>query len=68
MKGFKGKSITVKNSFFYENMFQGPKGYRAQICEVQQQYENMSTKWPFYTFFKLILLYTNMFSLVFSCS
>ena len=31
-------------------MFQGPKGYIAQICEVQLQYGNSTTKWPFYTF------------------
>ena len=34
-------------------MFQGPKGYMAQICEVHLQYENSTTKWPFYTFFLL---------------
>ena len=26
-------------------MFQGPKGYIAQICEVQLQYGNSTTKW-----------------------
>ena len=30
-------------------MFQGPKGYIAQICEVHLQYGNSITKWPFYT-------------------
>ena len=30
-------------------MFQGPKGYIAQICEAQ--YGNSTTQWPFYTFF-----------------
>ena len=33
-------------------MFQGPKGYIAQICEVNLQYGNSTTKWPFYTFFE----------------
>ena len=32
-------------------MFQGPKGYIGQICEVHLQYGNSTTKWPFYTFF-----------------
>ena len=32
-------------------MFQGPKGYIAQICEIHLQYGNSTTKWPFYTFF-----------------
>ena len=36
---------------FYKMMFQGPKGYIAQMCEVRLQYENSTTKWPFYTFF-----------------
>ena len=34
-------------------MFQGPKGYIVQICEVHLQYGNSTTKWPFYTFFLL---------------
>ena len=33
-------------------MFQGPKGYIAQMYEVHMQYENGLTKWPFYTFFE----------------
>ena len=45
-------------------MFQGPKGYRAQICEVHLQYGNSTTKWPFYTFFELIPLPINIFSLI----
>ena len=32
-------------------MFQGPKGFIAQICEVHLQYGNSTTKWLFYTFF-----------------
>ena len=32
-------------------MFQGPKGYIEQICEVHLQYGNSTSKWPFYTFF-----------------
>ena len=32
-------------------MFQGPKGYIAQICKVHLQHGNSTTKWPFYTFF-----------------
>ena len=32
-------------------MFQGPKCYIAQICEVQ--YGNSTTKWPFYSFFRV---------------
>ena len=32
-------------------MFQGPKGYIAQICEVHLQYGKSTTKWPIYTFF-----------------
>ena len=32
-------------------MFQGPKGYIAQKCEVHLQYGNSTTKWPFLTFF-----------------
>ena len=31
-------------------MFQGPKVYVAQICEVHLQYGNSTTKLPFYTF------------------
>ena len=31
-------------------IFQGPKGYIAQMCEVRLQYGNSTTKWPFYTF------------------
>ena len=27
-------------------MFQGPKDYVAQICEVHLQYGNSTTKWP----------------------
>ena len=44
-------------------MFQGPKGYIAQMCEVHLQYGNSTTKWPFYTFFDLIPLNTYLFSL-----
>ena len=32
-------------------MFQGPKCYIAQICDLNLEYENSTTKWPFYTFF-----------------
>ena len=39
-------------------MFQGPKGYIAQTCEVHLQYGNSTTKWRFCTFFDLIPLYT----------
>ena len=31
-------------------IFQSPKGYIAQICEVHLQYGNSTTKWPFYNF------------------
>ena len=34
-------------------IFQGPKGYTAQMCEVHLQYGNSTTKWPFYTFFRV---------------
>ena len=46
-------------------MFQGPKGYIAQICEVHLQKGNSTTKWPFYTFFleNSTLIYI-LFSLV----
>ena len=46
-------------------MFQGPKDYVAQICEVHLQYGNSTTKWPFYTFFLVNspLLYI-LFSLI----
>ena len=44
-------------------MFQVPKSYTAQMCEVHLQYENSTTKLPFYTFFfGLISLYTYLFS------
>ena len=39
-----------ENSFFYENKFQGPKGYRAHTCEVHLQHGNSTTKRPFYAF------------------
>ena len=32
-------------------MFQGPKGYITQICEVHLQYGNSTTKWQFFTLF-----------------
>ena len=41
-------------------MFQGPKGYIAQLCEVHLQYGNSTTKWPFYTF-----LHSNIYSILF---
>ena len=44
-------------------MFQGPKGNKAQMCEVHMQYENSTTKWRFYIFFDLFVIYTNLFSL-----
>ena len=34
-------------------MFQGPKDYIAQMCEVHLQYGNSTTKWPFYSFFRV---------------
>ena len=30
--------------FFYKKMFQGPKGYIAQMCEVHLQYGDSTTK------------------------
>jgi len=51
------------NFFLYKKMFQGPEGYIAQICEVHLQYGNSTTIWRFYTFFDLIPLYSNLFSL-----
>ena len=46
-------------------MFQGPKGYIAQICKVHLQYGNSTTNWPFYTFFvvnsPLIYILLSMF-------
>ena len=44
-------------------MFQGPKGYIAQICEVHLQYGNSTTKWPFYTFFSKF--HSNIYSILF---
>ena len=44
-------------------MFQGSKGNISQICEVHLQYGNKTTKWSFNTFFELIPLYTNIFSI-----
>ena len=44
-------------------MFQDPKGYIVQMCEVHLQYGNSTTRWRFYTFFELIPLYTNLFYL-----
>jgi len=55
---FRETKIIFKNIFPYENMFQGPKGYVEQMCEVHMQYRNSTTKWRFYTFFDLIPLYT----------
>ena len=34
-------------------MFPGPKGYIEQMCEVHLQYGNSTTKWPFYSFFRV---------------
>ena len=48
---------------FYKKMFQGPKGYIAQMCEVHLQYGNRTTKRRFYTFFESIPLYTLLYSL-----
>ena len=47
-------------------MFQGPKGYIAQICEVHLQYGNSTTKWPFYTFFSKF--HSNIYSILFDCN
>jgi len=41
-------------------MSQGSKGFIAKMCKVHMQYGNSTTKWRFY---KLIPLYTNLFSL-----
>ena len=51
---------------FSKMMFQGPKGYIAQICEVHLQYDNSTAKWPFYTFSNSTLIYI-LFSLVSFC-
>ena len=34
-------------------MFQGPNDFKAQMCEVQLQYGNSTTKWQFHIFFRL---------------
>ena len=44
-------------------MFQGPKGYIAQICEVHLQYGNSTTKWPFTLFLVNSTLIYILFSL-----
>ena len=36
-------------------MYQGQKGYIAQMCKVHMQYGKSKTKWRFYTFFTLYL-------------
>ena len=46
---FKENEI-FSRTFFYKMMFQGPKGYKAQLCEVHVCYGKSTTKWPFYTF------------------
>ena len=51
---------------FYKMMFQGPKGYIAQICEVNLQYENSTTKWPFYFF--ATKFHSNVYSILFAWS
>ena len=66
---------------FYKKMFQGPKGYIAQICKVHLQYGNSTTKWPFYTSFlvnspQIYILFSlhfifdiwNLFSIANDCS
>ena len=45
--------IFRKAFILYKNKFQGPKSYIAQMCEVDLQYGNSTTKWPFYTFFQV---------------
>ena len=47
-------------------MFQGPKGYIAQICKVHLQYGNRTTKWPFYTL--LSKFHFNIYSILFDCN
>ena len=49
-------------------MFQGPTGYKAQICEVQLQYGNSCsiTKWPVYTFSSKFP--SNIYSIIFDCT
>jgi len=45
-------------------LFQGPKGYIAQICEVHLQYGNSTTKWPFYTFSSKF--HSNIYSILYA--
>ena len=44
-------------------MFQGPKDYIEQICEVHLQYGNSTTKWPFYIFSSKF--HSNIYSILF---
>ena len=44
-----------------EKMFGAQKV--TQMCKEHQIYRNSTTNWRFYTFFELIPLYTNLFSL-----
>ena len=47
-------------------MFQGPKGYIAQICEVYLQYGNSTTQWPITLFLVNSTLIYILFSLMLS--
>ena len=43
-------------------MFQGPKGYAEQMCEVHLKYGNSTTNWPFYNSSQFQSIY-NLFPL-----
>ena len=45
-------------------MFQGPKGYIAQICKVHLQSGNSTTKWPFFILFSS-KYHSNIYSILF---
>ena len=55
----KRKFNNFQDIFFYKKMFQGTKGYIAQMC---MQYGNITTKWRFYLFlFNSILCLSILF-------
>ena len=60
---FRENLIIFKKMFFRKKMFQDPKGYKEQMCEIHLQYGNSTKKWRFNTFFYLIPLYSYLFSL-----
>jgi len=44
---FRENKIISKKNVFNKMIFQGPKDYIAQLCEVHLQYVNSTTKWRF---------------------